>query len=107
MFFGKLPKGVISDPRNYIEDFVGFKAVYFGRKFCNKIFWIGNDPPPFRKFSKKTSIFAPTVTPKLDERIKDQILAKAKSLHTTNIALHQLPIWVKHEDVDNSDLPKS
>ena len=24
--------GVISDPKNYIADFVGFKAVYFGEK---------------------------------------------------------------------------
>ena len=33
-FFGKVPKGggVISDPKNYIADFVGFKAVYFGEK---------------------------------------------------------------------------
>ena len=32
-FFGKLPKGgggVISDPKNYIANFVGFKAVNFG-----------------------------------------------------------------------------
>ena len=28
--------GVISDPKNYIADFVGFKAVYFGRKFWKK-----------------------------------------------------------------------
>ena len=37
-FFGKVPKGggVISDPKNYIADFVGFKAVYFGRKFWKK-----------------------------------------------------------------------
>ena len=35
-FFGKFPKGgggVISDPKNYIADFVGFKAVYFGHTF--------------------------------------------------------------------------
>ena len=35
-FFGKVPKGgegLISDPKNYIADFVGFKAVYFGNKF--------------------------------------------------------------------------
>ena len=40
VFFGKVPKGgrggVISDPKNYIADFVGFKAVYFGRKFWKK-----------------------------------------------------------------------
>ena len=38
MFFGKVPKGggVISDPKNYIADFVGFKAVYFGRNFLKK-----------------------------------------------------------------------
>ena len=39
MFFGKGSKrgvGVISDPKNYIADFVGFKAVYFGRKFWKK-----------------------------------------------------------------------
>ena len=38
-FFGKLPKGeggVISDPKNYIADFLGFKTVYFGRKFWEK-----------------------------------------------------------------------
>ena len=38
-FFGKLPKGeggVISDPKNYIADFFGFKTVYFGRKFWKK-----------------------------------------------------------------------
>ena len=34
MFLGKVLKGgeVISDPKNYIADFVGFKAVYFGEK---------------------------------------------------------------------------
>ena len=38
VFFGKLPKGggVISDPKNYIADFFGFKTVYFGRKFWKK-----------------------------------------------------------------------
>ena len=39
-FFWKVPKGggggVISDPKNHIADFVGFKAVYFGKKAqCN------------------------------------------------------------------------
>ena len=38
-FFGKVPKGgggIISDPKNYIADFVGLKAVYFGKKGqCN------------------------------------------------------------------------
>ena len=28
--------GAISDPKNYIADFVGFKAVYFGAKFWKK-----------------------------------------------------------------------
>ena len=28
--------GVISDPKNYIADFFGFKTVYFGRKFWKK-----------------------------------------------------------------------
>ena len=28
--------GVISDPKNYIADFFGFKTVYFGRKFWTK-----------------------------------------------------------------------
>ena len=39
MFFWKTSEGgggVISDPKNYIADFVGFKAVYFGRKFWKK-----------------------------------------------------------------------
>ena len=38
MFFWKKSEGggVISDPKNYIADFVGFKAVYFGRKFWKK-----------------------------------------------------------------------
>ena len=30
--FRKGGGGVISDPKNYIADFVGFKAVYFGEK---------------------------------------------------------------------------
>ena len=38
VFFGKLQRGgVISDPKNYIADFVGFKAVYFGEKKRNVI----------------------------------------------------------------------
>ena len=35
VFFEKSPKGgggVIFDPKNYIADFVGFKAVYFGEE---------------------------------------------------------------------------
>ena len=35
MFFEKSPKGgggIIFDPKNYIADFVVFKAVYFGGK---------------------------------------------------------------------------
>ena len=37
-FFGKSPKGggVISDPKNYIADFFGFKTAYFGCKFWTK-----------------------------------------------------------------------
>ena len=38
-FFGKSPKwggAVIFDPKNYIADIVGFKAVYFGHKFWKK-----------------------------------------------------------------------
>ena len=39
-FFGKVLKGeggvIISDPKNYIADFVGFKAIYFGSKFWKK-----------------------------------------------------------------------
>ena len=32
-FFGIFLKGgVVSDPKNYIADFVGFKVVYFGEK---------------------------------------------------------------------------
>ena len=39
MFFGKVPKGGggISDPKNYIADFAGFKAVYFGHKFWKNV----------------------------------------------------------------------
>ena len=40
MFFWKSSEGggaVISDPKNYIADFVGFKAVYFGKKKRNVI----------------------------------------------------------------------
>ena len=39
MFFWKTSEGggVISDPKNYIADFVGFKAVYFGEKKRNVI----------------------------------------------------------------------
>ena len=36
MFFWKSSeggRGVISDPKNYIADLVGFKTVYVGRKF--------------------------------------------------------------------------
>ena len=39
MFFWKHSEGgggVISDPKNYIADFFGFKTVYFGRKFWKK-----------------------------------------------------------------------
>ena len=35
-FLEKFRRGVIYDPKNYIADFVGFKAVYFGRKFWKK-----------------------------------------------------------------------
>ena len=34
------------------------------KKICNVIFWIGNDPPPLRKFSKKTSTFEIPYVPK-------------------------------------------
>ena len=39
VFFEKSLKGrgVIFDPKNYIADFVGFKAVYFGEKKRNVI----------------------------------------------------------------------
>ena len=39
MFFWKTSEGgggAISDPKNYIADFFGFKTVYFGRKFWKK-----------------------------------------------------------------------
>ena len=39
MFFWKKSEGggeVISDPKNYIADFFGFKTVYFGCKFWKK-----------------------------------------------------------------------
>ena len=81
-FFGKVLRGdggVISDPKNYIADFVGFKAVYFGRKFWRekkrnviskkgrgggvKAVWI---------FSKKTSIFGETVVPNEEEGGRDE-----------------------------------
>ena len=55
-FFGKLPKGggVISDPKSYIADFVGFKAVYLGRKFwkkCPKRGEGGGGASPIQKIS--------------------------------------------------------
>ena len=56
MFFEKGPKGgVISDPKNYIADFVGFKAVYFGRKFWKKCPKRGErgGSSPFGNFPKK------------------------------------------------------
>ena len=58
--------GVISDPKNYIADFVGFKAVYFGGtlwKKCPKRGRGGGGVKAVWKFSKKTSIFGETVTP--------------------------------------------
>ena len=54
MFFWKTSEGgVISDPKNYIADFVGFKAVYFGRKFWKKCpKWGGEGgSSPIRKIS--------------------------------------------------------
>ena len=38
MFFWKISEGggAISNPKNYIADFFGFKTVYFGRKFWTK-----------------------------------------------------------------------
>ena len=38
MFFWKTSEGggAISNPKNYIADFFGFKTVYFGRKFWTK-----------------------------------------------------------------------
>ena len=81
---------VISDPKNYIADFVGFKAVYFGRKFWKKCPKRGGEGGGLRQskkfhykfthtyefsgkgrnvifwirnFSKKTSIFGETVVP--------------------------------------------
>ena len=60
--------GVIFDPKNYIADFVGFKAVYFSRKFWKKRNVISKKGWGGVKavwtFSKKTSIFGETVTPK-------------------------------------------
>ena len=58
--------GVISDPKNYIADFVGFKAVYFGKKAqCNfqKGTGGGGGGKAVWKFSKKTSIIGATVVP--------------------------------------------
>ena len=67
VFLEKVRKGgggVISDPKNYIADFVGFKAVYFGKKAqCNFHKRTGGGVKAVWKFSKKTSIFGPTVTP--------------------------------------------
>ena len=51
--------GVISDPKNYIGDFVGFKAVYFGSKFSKNV----------QKNSKKTSIIGETDVPNIEARI--------------------------------------
>ena len=57
MFFWKTSEGgggVISDPKNYIADFVGFKAVYFGGKKRNVISKKGGDgggSSPIQKIS--------------------------------------------------------
>ena len=67
MFFWKIAEGgggVISDPKNYIADFVGFKAAYFGKKrnvISKK--GRGGGVKAVWKFSKKTSIFGETVVP--------------------------------------------
>ena len=48
--------GVISDSKNYIADFVGFKAVYFGekkRKIISKKGQGGGGSRPFGSFPKK------------------------------------------------------
>ena len=83
MFFWKSSEGgrggVISDPKNYIADFVGFKAVYFGRKFWKKAQCNfqkgtrggrgGQGRLDFKK--KKTSIFETTVTPKYQTKVEN------------------------------------
>ena len=44
--------GVISDPKNYIADFFGFKAVYFGEeKKRNVISKEGGQSSPIQKIS--------------------------------------------------------
>ena len=59
MFFWKSSEGgggVISDPKNYIADFVGFKAVYFGKKrnvISKKGRGEGGGSRPFGSFKKK------------------------------------------------------
>ena len=57
--------GVISDPKNYIADFFGFKTVYFGRKFWKKCpkRGGGGGVKAVWEFSKKTSILGNPVTP--------------------------------------------
>jgi len=68
--------GVISDPKNYIADFVGFKAVYFGRKVwkkCPKRGGEGGGHRQSKKNSKKKTIFGETDVPELkcDRRYYD------------------------------------
>ena len=51
VFFEKFQKGgVISDPKNYIAGFVGFKAVYFSRKFWKKCPKRGSSPDRYLQF---------------------------------------------------------
>ena len=48
--------GVISDPKNYIADFVGYKAEYFGKKrnvISKKGRGWGGGSRPFGSFPKK------------------------------------------------------
>ena len=56
--------GGISDPKNYIADFVGYKAEYFGKKRNVISKKGGGGVKAVWKVSKKTSIFEPTVVPK-------------------------------------------
>ena len=68
--------GAISDPKNYIADFVGFKAVYFGSKFwkkCPKRGGGGGGQGSLEIF-QKTSIFGETGVPNKEVKGREYAL---------------------------------